>query len=655
MATWQGRLLVLADTCGYSTTPDRTLCSFRLDDFTLAGCQEIHKDIENTAAHLIADPEGPVLAFLQGTLTLKSALFTARIGDPDLGEPVLARSVDGAPVDESALMVDCDEAGASCRVVSVELDPELPRPREQSEAHRPVHYQVAFEGPELERAPVASLVWSRTVSAAPRLVGGNALVADWYDDQLTLIDENGAVAIETTNDQLNSVLPLNDGFLAWGTAERVCRYSSNGEQLACEAGEELVKNPTSSDGRRSELGLCGDRVIAFQQEASSSAAGGTDVTLVARPVAIDALTAGDPMLRTTAFRESDFGAFPRILCSAQQYVVIEQQPDDKAANRARLRRWGLDGRPRGDAEHIPWPELTVLRWQADGAGNVIIEQRREDLYAARRARLFVVPPTGSVVPRVTTLPERGSRQAVWPGLGFQIVAWSAEKSGDLWLSRLPLEDPEAAGPDPDDVPPEQPPSGFEPPPPRCESGVLVDDNVSQDELDMLAGCEMLVGNLSITGSPLADLSLLGSLRIVTGTLAISANASLATLGGLEALERAGGLRITENPVLRSGALPSLVSVGPGGFSVQNNALLESLSLPVLREIAGSLDVRSNPSLVTFPAPTSVQGIEALNIAYNAALPQCTVAAWISAAGSPAGEQCDNLADACGSVPCPPRP
>ena len=167
---------------------------------------------------------------------------------------------------------------------------------------------------------------------------------------------------------------------------------------------------------------------------------------------------------------------------------------------------------------------------------------------------------------------------------------------------------------------------------------------------------MLVGNLSsITQSALADLSVLGSLRIVTGTLVISANASLATLGGLEALERAGGVRIAENPVLLSGALPSLVSVGPGGLSVYNNALLESLSLTALMEVAGSLDVRSNPSLVTFPAPPSVQGIEGLNIAYNAALPQCTVAAWISAAGSPEGQQCDNLADACGSVPCPPRP
>jgi hypothetical protein len=396
-------------------------------------------------------------------------------------------------------------------------------------------------------------------------------------------------------------------------------------------------------------------VIAFQQEGSSGGAGGTDVTLVARPVDVDALTAGDPILRTTAFRNSGFDPFPRMLCSARQFVVIEQAPGDAAATRARLRRFGLDGRPLGGAEHIPWPERTELRWQADGAGNVILEQRRGDLYAARRARLFVVPPTGSVVPRVTTLPERGSRHAVSPGLGTQIVAWGAEESGDLWLSRLPLEVPEEAGPDPDDGPPEEPPPGFEPPPPRCESGVLVDDTVSREELDTLAGCEMLVGNLSLTGSALADLSVLRSLRTVTGTLAISDNASLATLGGLEALERAGGLRLAANPVLRSGALPSLVSVGPGGLRLESNALLETLSLTALREIAGSLHVRSNPSLVTFPAPPSVQGIGALNIAYNAALPQCTVADWISAAGSPEGWHCGNLADACGSVPCPPRP
>jgi hypothetical protein len=90
---------------------------------------------------------------------------------------------------------------------------------------------------------------------------------------------------------------------------------------------------------------------------------------------------------------------------------------------------------------------------------------------------------------------------------------------------------------------------LEPVEPACGGGVVhgeVEVN-SQLELDALAGCEEVVGNLWIHAFEGVDLRPLSSLRIVRGDLAIGPNDSglelVASLVGLEALEQVSRLSI----------------------------------------------------------------------------------------------------------------
>jgi hypothetical protein len=132
-------------------------------------------------------------------------------------------------------------------------------------------------------------------------------------------------------------------------------------------------------------------------------------------------------------------------------------------------------------------------------------------------------------------------------------------------------------------------------------------------LNGLSALTSIGGYLAITyNTALTSLSGLEGLTYVGGTLSIEYNYVLTNLNGLEGLTSTGGsgLWISDNPVLTSLGLESLVSVDggtQGGYlSITNNALLADISgLEGLMSIARDLRIITNSSL------TSLTGLEGL--------------------------------------------
>jgi hypothetical protein len=92
----------------------------------------------------------------------------------------------------------------------------------------------------------------------------------------------------------------------------------------------------------------------------------------------------------------------------------------------------------------------------------------------------------------------------------------------------------------------------------------------------LAGCEEVVGDLHVENSGATDLTELGGLRTVEGTLFISGNSELRSLHGLERLHSAREVVIVNNPNLRDlSALNDLEHVER--ISIAHNGRLEVIA------------------------------------------------------------------------------
>jgi hypothetical protein len=82
---------------------------------------------------------------------------------------------------------------------------------------------------------------------------------------------------------------------------------------------------------------------------------------------------------------------------------------------------------------------------------------------------------------------------------------------------------------------------------NCASAVVE----SQRDLELLAGCTRIRGDLRIERSSLESLAGLENLHTVTGTLEVAGNARLESLSGLENLRSVEALIVSDNPSLES--------------------------------------------------------------------------------------------------------
>jgi hypothetical protein len=167
---------------------------------------------------------------------------------------------------------------------------------------------------------------------------------------------------------------------------------------------------------------------------------------------------------------------------------------------------------------------------------------------------------------------------------------------------------------------------------RCAASTALEEDVvvsGQQDLDALAGCEEIRGNLIVRIFPGADLTPLSSLRVVEGQFALGVEQDwdsilgflisdrldteleliragwVASLDGLQALERVGALFLRGLPDADLTALSSLRSVGgnlAGGFRgqvflQQNQNLHDLAGLEGVAEIRG-LVITLSPELVS---------------------------------------------------------
>jgi hypothetical protein len=159
----------------------------------------------------------------------------------------------------------------------------------------------------------------------------------------------------------------------------------------------------------------------------------------------------------------------------------------------------------------------------------------------------------------------------------------------------------------------------------CNGGTWNGDvsTFRQTEIDKLAGCERINGNLQIRSFPEEGLSLaaLSSLREVHGNVLIERVPSLA---GLEALEQVGNLQLSEIGDTDLSALHSLRRIeftaagwSPGGtINIQGSHNLKSLAGLEQLEAWNSLSLIDSPELATvagIAGPTVLSSINLGNL------------------------------------------
>lgn len=156
-------------------------------------------------------------------------------------------------------------------------------------------------------------------------------------------------------------------------------------------------------------------------------------------------------------------------------------------------------------------------------------------------------------------------------------------------------------------------------PPSCGyhgSGIVVGDITArnQDELDALAGCEEVLGTLTVFGSSELDLRSLASLRLVRGPLIIGeGEADVPSLEGLEALEEVESLAIRNlqsADLLPLSRLTSVYGSQPGGPGQLNGGQISISKSPQLQDLTGLEGLRewSGISLSETAALSSLNGL-----------------------------------------------
>jgi|GEM_PF-4623191 len=120
----------------------------------------------------------------------------------------------------------------------------------------------------------------------------------------------------------------------------------------------------------------------------------------------------------------------------------------------------------------------------------------------------------------------------------------------------------------------------------------------------------ITGNLTIQGTELTELSFLKNIESIGGRLTITNNPQLSTIefpaliatgGGSGGLD--GTLLIDSNSALQSVSLPALKSINESGsLTVANCMALGTLALPNIEFIGGQLTIRNNLPLTTIDLP-----------------------------------------------------
>lgn len=143
---------------------------------------------------------------------------------------------------------------------------------------------------------------------------------------------------------------------------------------------------------------------------------------------------------------------------------------------------------------------------------------------------------------------------------------------------------------------------------------------SQAAVNAWAGCTIVEGNLTISGSDITNLSPLSTLEKVRGALIVDANTTLASISGLEGLDSVGVLIFTNNPQLTSIAALNLSQTQIVSIILENNDNLQSISGLNNFTRSDFLSIKSNDNLTSvtgFNGLTSLGGL--LNIESNSAL------------------------------------
>jgi len=127
----------------------------------------------------------------------------------------------------------------------------------------------------------------------------------------------------------------------------------------------------------------------------------------------------------------------------------------------------------------------------------------------------------------------------------------------------------------------------------CPRGSIV--VTGQEQVEALAGCARIDGDLRIrTAAPL-HLDALGSIETVTGALVVGPTLGLDIVAGLDRLREVGGVvRIVANGDVTGAYLPALERAR--AVEISGNVAVLQVVMPRLREIAGDLHVANNPAL-----------------------------------------------------------
>lgn len=220
------------------------------------------------------------------------------------------------------------------------------------------------------------------------------------------------------------------------------------------------------------------------------------------------------------------------------------------------------------------------------------------------------------------------RACYGPGLGTDWDADDLCSGTDPWPWCAANDESECTAGDYD----ADPPNRFEGEPvdagPPLDSGPPADAGVqtvvdgdrqiaSAADLAALAGVEVLNGNLTLSGTDLADLSALGSLREVGGALTLSDNTqltSLAALGNLETVR--GKLEVRDNPLLEGlDGLTSLDTV-EGDLEIVGNDELTTLGLTSLRDVQGRVLIYFNDKLTTLAGMPALETVDGMFVYFN---------------------------------------
>ncbi len=196
------------------------------------------------------------------------------------------------------------------------------------------------------------------------------------------------------------------------------------------------------------------------------------------------------------------------------------------------------------------------------------------------------------------------------------------------------------------------------PDPACPQGVVGGDVriTGEGDVDRIAGCISISGNLVIDSASVADLSALDGLESIGGSLVIRESSQLASLAGLQSLTRIGGdLIVDYNGQLADlSALGLLAAIG-GDLRIRANQALASLEgLGRLREVGGSLYLRANKSLASAAGLSGLLIVQGnVRIGQNGALPTCEASELADGVHGPQSRLvCENLKDDCGQGECP---